>query len=74
MHAAFVQERVASKQVAFEDRPVVVWKGGRGNAEVGAQHVHQCLSNGADIALGSAVKSRAVFEINLLSPLRLQPA
>ena len=35
--------------------------------------MHQSFCDRADIALGCAVEGRAVFEINLLSGLGLQP-
>ena len=73
LHATFIQENGTCKQIAFEHGAAIVRKGGRGNGELAIQRVHQGFCDGADIACGGAVKSRAVFEINLLCALRFEP-
>ena len=73
LHAAFIEQHVAREQVAFKHRAFVVRKCGRGNGEVCAQCVHQRIRYRAYIALRGAVKRGAVFEIDLLRTLRLQP-
>ena len=74
LHAALVQQHIACKQIALEHRALVVRKSRGGNAEIAAQRIHQGLRHRADIAGGGAVKGRAVFEIDLLRALALQPA
>ena len=73
LHAALVQQHIAHKQVALEHGALVVGEGGRGDGEVGAQGLHQRIGHGADVAFGRAVKRGAVFEVDLLGALRLQP-
>ena len=73
LHPALVEQYIPDKQVALEDRALVVRKGRRGDGEVGAQRLHQGIDHGADVAFGCAVKRRAVLEVNLLGALCLQP-
>ncbi len=73
LHAAFIEQRVARKQVTLEDAALVVRKSRRGDGEGCAQRVHQGLGNRPYIALRRAVKGGAVFEVDLLRALRLQP-
>jgi hypothetical protein len=73
LHAGFVEQHLADEQVALEDGAPVVGEGGRGDAEVGLQRVHQRLGHRADVALRRAVEGGAVLEVDLLRALRLQP-
>ena len=73
LHARFVEQHIANKQVALENRASVVWKRRGCDSEVGLKRMHQSFCDRTDIALCCAVEGRAVFEINLLGPLALQP-
>ena len=73
LHATFVQQHSTCKQIAFEHCAAVVGESGCGNGEFAIKRVHQSFGDGANVAFGRAVKCRAVFEINLLGTLCLQP-
>ena len=73
LHAAFIQQHSACKQVAFEHGATVVWKCRRGNGELAIQGVHQRFGDRANVALWRTVKRRAIFEINLFSALIFEP-
>ena len=73
LHAAFIQQHRASKQIAFEHRATVVGECRCGDGELAMKRIHQRFGDGTNVALRRAVKCGAVFEINLLGTLRLQP-
>ena len=73
LHAALIEQHIPREQIALEHGATVVRKGRGRDGEVCAQRVHQRLGHRANVALGRAVKGGAVFEIDLLGALRLQP-
>ena len=73
LHAAFIEQHLADKQIALEHGAPVVRESRRCHREIAAQRRHQRICHRTNIAPGRAVKGGAVFEVNLLRPLRLQP-
>ena len=73
LHSRFIQQQITHKQITFENGASVVRECRGRNGEVGLKRLHQGFGHRADIALGSAVEGRTVFEINLLCALFLQP-
>src|SRR6218665_2748124 len=69
LHAALTQQHVANEQMALEDPAAVVGKRRCGDREIATDGVHQRFGHGADIALGRAVKGRAVLEVDLARAL-----
>ena len=65
-HRAFRQQRVADKQMAFENRAGVCWEGGASDGEIGARQVHQRFGDGTDVALVGRIEGRAILENELL--------
>jgi hypothetical protein len=72
-HPALAQELIAHKEVALKDRAAIVWKGRRGDGEVGAKGLHQGLCHRPNVARRGAIEGGAVLEIDLLGARGKQP-